>query len=100
MVSARACALLEVTQTSGPANVMNYIVPGEAANMFRILRIIIDEYGFDGDRGRGCLQRRLDYEKLLKAFEEASQYARNATGQYSEFTEYRLDGSCAVGRGD
>ncbi|KAJ7020782.1 hypothetical protein C8F04DRAFT_1196205 [Mycena alexandri] len=69
------------------------LVPGESSNMFRILRILLAEYGFELDEEgqHGVLQ--VSVLRAFDAFDTTASYMRAATAQLKEFPEYNMDGS-------
>lgn len=61
--------------------------------MFRILRILLAEYGFELDEEgqHGGLQ--VSVLRAFEAFDTTASYMRAATAQLKEFPEYNMDGS-------
>ncbi|KAJ7016739.1 hypothetical protein C8F04DRAFT_1201573 [Mycena alexandri] len=69
------------------------LVPGESCNMFRILRVLLEEYGFRGDEGVNGEPARSAAKRILDRFETTAKFLRASTAQLAEFPEYNHDGS-------
>lgn len=69
------------------------LVPGESCNMFRILRVLLEEYGFRGDEGVNGEPARSAPKRILDRFETTAKFLRASTAQLAEFPEYNHDGS-------
>ncbi|KAJ7711584.1 hypothetical protein B0H16DRAFT_1480241 [Mycena metata] len=67
------------------------IVPGASSNMFRILRIIMGELGYEGDQGA----RPQPYDPLFAfiRFEDTALISRASLAHEREFPDFNVDGS-------
>ncbi|KAJ7752166.1 hypothetical protein B0H16DRAFT_1723934 [Mycena metata] len=67
------------------------IVPGACSNMFRILRVVMCEFGYKGDEDRPLLA----YDPLFAftRFESTALGSRSLLGHEREFPEFNVNGS-------
>lgn len=82
-------ALAKVARNA--VQVDDILVPGASSNMFRILRVLICEVGYDGDKG-GLLQTD-DPIPAFQRFEIAALESRSSLAHNKEFPGYNVNGS-------
>ncbi|KAJ7713915.1 hypothetical protein B0H16DRAFT_1478305 [Mycena metata] len=82
-------ALAKVARNAVQAD--NTLVPGASSNMFRILRVLICEVGYDGDED-GLLQTD-DPIPAFQLFEITALESRSSLAHNKEFPDYNFNGS-------